>query len=262
MLVLPKLSYMSSEFNLRATLLGTGVAIPWDDRAQSSILVETPGTRLLLDCGAGALLRLGEADVDPTSIHAVVLTHLHSDHVNDFLPLVKARWLLDHPEMRLYGPPGTQEWYDGLLQAYPYMTEKADVRISEVSPGETFKVGGARLRAVATEHSVPSQGYSVSANDRRVVYSGDTEPVSAIRDAADGADLLIHECSFPDGMTVTNHTTPSWLGEALSGVEVGEIVLTHLYPHVQEHLDHLADNVRWDVGVPVFVGEDMEVYEL
>jgi ribonuclease Z len=51
---------------------------------------------------------------------------------------------------------------------------------------------------------------------------------------ADGADLLIHECSFPEPFDVTNHTTPRKLGSLIKNVgHVGRVVLTHFYPEAQ-----------------------------
>jgi ribonuclease Z len=79
--------------SLRVTLLGTGVGIPQKDRSQSSLLIRARDP-LLLDCGAGTLLRLSEAGVDVLDLDAVFLTHLHLDHVADLLPLANARYLM------------------------------------------------------------------------------------------------------------------------------------------------------------------------
>ena len=48
-----------------------------------------------------------------------------------------------------------------------------------------------------------------------MVYSGDTEPCPRVAALANGADLLIHECSFPEPFDVTNHTTPKKLGSMI-----------------------------------------------
>ncbi|MGB9902574.1 MBL fold metallo-hydrolase, partial [Methanothrix sp.] len=81
---------------MNVTLLGTGAGIPQADRAQASILLHDDDL-LLIDCGAGALFRLGELGLSPLEIETVLLTHLHLDHVSDLLPLAKARYLLGKP---------------------------------------------------------------------------------------------------------------------------------------------------------------------
>lgn len=247
---------------MKVILLGTGVAIPWDSRTQSSILLQSSSARLLLDCGAGALHRLNQAQIDPTSIDAVLLTHLHLDHTADFLPLIKANWLLDHNCMNLYGPPGTGDWWNSLLMAYPYMRNRVDMQITEIQPGEEFQIADLDIQAIFTKHSIPSQGYCLETNEGTVVYSGDTEPVREIRNASMGADLLIHECSFPDGMAVTNHTTPRWLGEVMKGTAVGKIVLTHLYPQTSGHFDQMVKSVRLGAGVPVVIANELDLFEV
>jgi ribonuclease BN (tRNA processing enzyme) len=66
--------------SMKVTLLGTGTGIPQAGRSQSAILVEAQKP-LLLDCGAGTLLRLEQAGIDIEELKTVVLTHFHLDHV-------------------------------------------------------------------------------------------------------------------------------------------------------------------------------------
>ena len=44
------------------------------------MLLESEGHRWLLDCGATSLVALRGAGIDPSSIDAVFLSHLHGDH--------------------------------------------------------------------------------------------------------------------------------------------------------------------------------------
>ena len=60
---------------------------------------------------------------------------------------------------------------------------------------------------------------------------------------AANADLLIHECSFPEPFDVTNHSTPRKLGGVLRNMFVKRVVLTHLYPQAQGHEDEMAEQV-------------------
>lgn len=240
------------------TLLGTGVGIPHSGRAQAGLVIrgEKP---LLFDCGAGALLRLAEAGFLPIEIDVALLTHLHLDHVSDLLALAKARWLMGERSMKVFGPEGTQEWFETVRGLYPYLVD-LDVSISVVDPGDEFTLKGLKIRAGEAVHSLPALGYRIESGNKAIVYSGDTEPTESVRDLAEGADLLIHECSFPEPFVVTNHSTPRRLGENFRGAGIKRIVLTHLYPQT---IGCEAEMVR-DVlaglgpGVGVEIGLDLQ----
>jgi ribonuclease BN (tRNA processing enzyme) len=61
---------------------------------------------------------------------------------------------------------------------------------------------------------------------------------------ADGTDLLVHDCSFPDGTDVSNHPNPTELGESLAGVDIDTLLLSHLYPHTGGREREMARSVR------------------
>jgi ribonuclease Z len=74
---------------------------------------------------------------------------------------------------------------------------------------------------------------------------------------AEGADLLIHECSFPEPFDVTNHSTPRKLGNLLRNQNVKRVILTHLYPQAEGQEDEMAEQVIELCGAPTIVGWDM-----
>lgn len=241
--------------SLKVTLLGTGVGIPQPGRSQPALLMEN-GSPLLFDCGAGTLLRLAEAGISMQDLDTVVLTHLHLDHSADVLALANARYLMQLPGLEVYGPAGTAQWLQTLQSAYPYL-EKMDVRIHELSPMDAISLRGCDIFAEEARHSVAALAYRVDSGDKVVVYSGDTEPSPRVAALADGADLLIHECSFPEPFDVTNHTTPRKLGNMIKNV--GRVVLTHFYPEAQGREDEMAEQVSQLSGTPVLAGWDLMI---
>lgn len=251
---------------MEITFLGTGVAIPQKDRVQSGVLVGLEEKPLLIDCGSGVLNRIYEAGVRHTDIDTVLLSHLHLDHVADLLPLLKANWLMDKTDMRIYGPEGTWEWFTKLLGLYEYMLDKVEVEVIELSPGEDFVPEGfdCEVACAAAAHSVPTLAYRVMSGEGEIVYSGDTEPCRDVMDLAVEADLLIHECSFPAGMEVTNHTTPSSLSELLDeyGDEIGSLCLTHFYPEMQGHGKETAYRLKKHFNGEIILAEDLMELEI
>ncbi len=248
----------------RITLIGTGVAIPQPHRVQSGVLVELDDLAfpVLFDCGSGVLPRL----TDCTAIKHVFLTHLHLDHVADVMSLIKAKWLCESYDLAIYGPSGTDAWLARVFDAYPYMKGRIRIDVSEMADQDRVSIGRYEIICVETIHGMPSLGYGIADEGGRVriVYSGDTEPCESIKVLCDGADILIHECSFPDSVPdVTNHTTPRALGEMIGSISVGRIILTHLYPHTRGFEDEMVETVRkYCGGCDVAIGRDMETITL
>jgi ribonuclease BN (tRNA processing enzyme) len=243
--------------SLKVTLLGTGVGIPQPGRSQSAILIENE-MPLLFDCGAGTLLRLEQAGVGIEALDTAVLTHLHLDHVSDLLALAKARYLSQLSGLEIYGPQGTAKWFETLQSVFPYL-EKMQVDVHEVRPMDSFQLKGCEIFAEEARHSVTALAYRIEAQDRVVVYSGDTEPSARITALAYGSDLLIHECSFPEPFEVTNHSTPRRLGKMLRNTNVERVVLTHLYPQAQGYEEEMVEVVSDSSGLTVEVGHDFQI---
>src|SRR5262249_56407453 len=75
---------------MKLTVLGCAGSFPGPDSPCSSYLVEAEGYRLLLDFGTGSLSSL-QRHATLTSVDAILLTHLHADHVLDACGYVVVR---------------------------------------------------------------------------------------------------------------------------------------------------------------------------
>ena len=244
---------------MKVTILGTGGALPPPGRAQTGIWVEKGDHRLLIDCGSGVLLRLQEAGVDPARVDDVLLTHHHLDHLSDLLPLLVARWLRDKTRTRIFGPEGTEALLRLQLDLFPYAREHVSMEVQELAPGASYEIAGFRVETLLTRHPHPTLAYRL---DGRFVYSADTAPMPEMADFARGCELLVHECSFPDGVEVPNHSTPSALGEALRGCDAQRLVLTHLYPQTQGREAEMLRAVKENFLNGVLLAQDLMRWEL
>jgi ribonuclease BN (tRNA processing enzyme) len=233
---------------MHVTFLGTGSAMPTADRVQTGLLLEADDdSTLLVDCGSGVLHRLSQTDVGYEEISTVLLTHHHLDHVSDLLPLLKARWLAGEAFLEVVGPTGTKALLDDLLEVHDYLQDRIDLRVREVT-ADSFEVAGFDVEGYEVRHSMPCLAYKF---EDTFTFSGDTEAFAGLTNFADGSRVLAHDCSFPDEVDVSNHPTPTQLGEALAGHDIGRVYLTHLYPHTEgkhrEMLDAIEAHFDGDV---------------
>lgn len=191
---------------IEVTLLGTGSPLPDPGRAGPATLVRAGAATLLVDAGRGVVMRLAGAGSGPNQLSALLLTHLHSDHVTDVGDLVTTRWIttFETSPLTLIGPPGSAAMVDATLQSLTAdigyrTTHHADldgpppVAVREVGPGVVWDDGEVVVRAAATDHRPvePTLAYRVEYGGAAVVLAGDTVPCATLDELCAGADALV-----------------------------------------------------------------------
>ena len=72
--------YPTAMPEISARFIGSGDAFGSGGRLQTCILIEAPEFRFAVDFGTTSLVGLRQQGIDPNSIDAILLTHLHGDH--------------------------------------------------------------------------------------------------------------------------------------------------------------------------------------
>jgi len=187
---------------VRLTVVGCSPAWPNPGGAQSGYLVEADGRSALLDCGPGVLGRLRSASLWPEP-DAIVITHFHLDHWGDLVPWVWGALYLrgrqqDPRRPVLWVPPGgiaTLAHFGGML-GFVDMFERV-FELAEYAPGIEFDAGGFAVTATRVPHyTLDAYALRVAAEERTLLYSGDSGPAAQLVDAARGADLLLCEATL------------------------------------------------------------------
>jgi ribonuclease Z len=241
---------------IEITLLGTGSPIPNPERAGPATLVTTADARLLVDAGRGVVLRLAAIGVLPVQLSAVLLTHLHSDHITDLNDIVTTQWVMTFAPtpLAIYGPPGTQRVVDALLemlaldQRYRHdhhadLPHPPTLDVTEVQPGNTFVVGTAtRISVHETDHRpvAPTVGYRVEHDGKVAALAGDTVPCPGLDELARGADVYVQTVIRRDLVLAMPaqrlhdicdyHSTVEQAAQTAAGAGASTLVLTHLVP--------------------------------
>jgi ribonuclease BN (tRNA processing enzyme) len=246
---------------MRLTTLGTGTIALSPSRACAGYLVEAGEVRLLLDCGSGVARRLAELALPWPDVTHVALSHFHIDHHGD-LPTLLFAWRYGilparSAPLTVIGPPGTADLMARLAAAYGswVLDPGFPVTVTEIAPGSPVALGpGASLESFKVPHTGESVAYSVTAGTRRLVYTGDTGFAPALAEWARGCDVLLCECSLPEAMAIPEHLTPEQCGALAESAGPGRLVLTHLYPPVEDV--NLSAAVAARYSGPVTVARD------
>ena len=101
------------------TLLGTGCPQVHAQRFGPASLVQAGGRSFLIDCGSGVTQRMVGAGVSGAALDALLLTHLHSDHLVDLYQLVISSWHQgrERPQ-RIFGPAGTRAFAEATMEVW------------------------------------------------------------------------------------------------------------------------------------------------
>ncbi|HEY1880228.1 MAG TPA: ribonuclease Z [Caulobacteraceae bacterium] len=236
-------------------LLGTGSPIPDPRRAGPATLVQAGGTNLLFDCGRGVLMRLAAAGIMPPAISAVVLTHMHSDHITDLNDVITTHWVMNPgpAELKIFGPVGTTKLVEATLamlapdigyrlEHHADLNHRPQVSVTELAPGDQVTIGAFALECQATEHSPvrPTLGYRVTHGKAVAAIAGDTVPCAGLDAICAGAGAYVQTVIREDLVRMAPsrrlqdildyHSTVGQAAETAQKAGVRTLVMTHYVP--------------------------------
>ncbi len=252
---------------IEVTLLGTGSPMVDPNRAGPSTLVRAADQTFLVDCGRGVLMRAAAAGAQAAGLTAVLLTHLHSDHITDLSDVITTRWVttIGPNPLPVIGPPGTAAVVAAILAAlapdisyrighHADITTPPEVIVHEYTGGEVWNsggqersdagidTGGVRITAAPTDHRPvePTIGFRIEHNGAAVVLAGDSVPCASLDALASGADALVHTVIRKDLVELIPaqrmrdildyHSSVEQAAATAARAGVGTLVLTHYVP--------------------------------
>jgi ribonuclease Z len=266
------------------TLLGTGCPQVHPYRFGPASLVRVGAMSFLVDCGSGVTQRMAAAGVTGANLDALLLTHLHSDHLVDLYQLVISSWHQgrERPQ-RIFGPAGTRAFAEATMDVWRQerelriawelrpSTAGLELEVTEFEDGVLWDADGLRISAFAVDHGPvkPAFGFLFETAEARVAFSGDTTVCERLIEAAAGVDLLVHECFIhrelgpgrmrsAQGMAnvAAYHTASSAVGKVAARAGARLLLLNHFVP-VEFDRDALLREVGADFTGPVVIGEDL-----
>jgi ribonuclease Z len=274
---------------MRVTLLGTGCPIVDVHRYGPATLVEIENEMWLIDCGSGVTQRLLAHGKSGADITALLLTHLHSDHIVDFIQLLISGWHQGREApLRVYGPRRTREFLGDLLAAWkPEMEQRIkhelrlpdglQVEITEIDGNWEHITPNARITNTEVRHQPIPQafGFRFDSQNASVVISGDTAYCPELITLAQGCDLLVHE-AFVHWEFVREddeasrehdlkirfyHTATDEVGKVAREANTKHLVLTHWVPPDFDR-QRVVHDVRAHYSGSMFIGDDLMSFDV
>ena len=172
-----------------------------------------------------------------TDIRAVFISHFHGDHFLG-LPFLFLEYLYLTPrqeDLFIVGPPGIEAKSEGLADlAFPGLS-RADAGYRrvylEAQPDGEQALADARFEALPMRHAgqkLECFGYKLRLGDKTVAYTGDTEMCDEIFLLAEGADVLVMDCSYCEGEGPEHVGLEGAMGVRKRVSPRTAIILTHL----------------------------------
>ncbi len=245
-------------------LFVAGAGPAYSDRPGSvgaAYLVSHGSTTILLDLGQGAFTNVA-ARIEPSTLTAVAISHLHPDHFVDLVPLRHyLRYEFQPPRrVAVIGPPGLASRLDALHDEPGFAA--ASLNVTDHRPGPVA-IGSLSLVAVRVEHTEDSHALRVAAGQGPgLVYSGDCGRADDLRPLIRPGDTLLAEATYGADPVApgANHLNAHDVGRLAAATGVGRVLLTHVL--MGRDRGRAVAAARALVGVPVDVVDPGDRFDL
>ena len=196
---------------LSVAVCGSRAPLPSPNRAETCLLVQAGTSKFIIDTGRGSADNLQRWRVDYSDLEAVILSHLHSDHISDLHEVQFQSWLGGRKTpLSVIGPIGTASTAQGFEQGFkldsiyrsehhgailPIEAYGYDVVEFEGDAKLIFENEDTRITAFKVDHAPvdPAYAFKIEYKDRSIVVSGDTVSLDVMTEYSKGVDVLFHD---------------------------------------------------------------------
>lgn len=223
---------------MKLVVLGSGTSIPHPRRTTPAYWLETDAGTLLLDIGADAPHRLAEEAIDWSQLDAIWISHFHLDHCGGLAPFLFATRTAPQTQqrskpLRIYGAVGYKRILEAIEQAnnYRLFSQPFPLELVEVESGSEFEVlPGLKANTFSTPHTKESLAVRlVDKTGTVLIYTSDTGYAEELSEFAEGANLLLMECSFYKNKPVNKHLELTEAVHLAQQCQPQKLLLSHLY---------------------------------
>jgi ribonuclease Z len=235
----------------RVIILGSAAAVSDAEHDNTHFLLVGESGVVLVDCGSNPMGKLHKLGIPDERLQDVILTHFHPDHVSGFPNMLMQLWLMGREApMRVYGLHHCVNRVEDMMAAFiwetwPNFFPVTFQRVMERNSAPLLENDDFRITAWPTKHFVPTIGLRIEnkGTGRVLAYSCDTEPIPALVELGQDADILIHEAAGKG----FGHSSAAQAGEVAREARAKSLYLIHYQV--------------WNTDPIPLVGEAQAVYE-
>jgi ribonuclease BN (tRNA processing enzyme) len=234
---------------MRLTIIGSGDAFGSGGRFNTCFHLAAGAHNVLIDCGASSHVAFRVHGIDPNTIDAIILSHLHGDHFGGipFL-LIDGQYLARRERaLTIAGPPGTRDRVAAALEVFFPASSKTQWRfpldVFDIPVGVPTDVLSLSVTSAEVVHfsGAPSTALRVTDGKTLLAYSGDTQWTDALLPVAAGADLFIVEC-YEYERELTGHMNWITIKRRLADLAARRVMVTHMNPNMLARLDEVRQS--------------------
>jgi ribonuclease Z len=246
--------------------IGTGGSVGTEERDNTSFLILSQDTKALVDCPGSVISKLKKARVDPQSVHTIIVTHIHPDHIYG-LPSLIHSLMLDDIVIEILGSDVSVNFCAELLDLFDLRSEKIRCRVNfvRVAPGEDCRISPSLTCSFyKVPHSPSSLAVSFhnSEAEMDLLYSGDTPRFPQLLQCVPNIDFLIHDCSAPSRVfeeypsLFAMHTDSLTLGKLAQEAGVKHLIPCHFFGEVDFSIREIEEEIRKNFKEELTIPED------
>lgn len=140
--------------------------IPTKERNHTAILLNYKAENILFDCGENTQRQLRLANISPTKITRILISHWHGDHVLGLPGIIQTLGASEYNKtLEIYGPRRSKRFLKNMFKAFE-LEDRIKVKVHEVKKGTIINEKDFKIEAFPLKH-YGSLAYNFIEKDKR-----------------------------------------------------------------------------------------------
>ncbi|MBN2246587.1 MAG: MBL fold metallo-hydrolase [Candidatus Aminicenantes bacterium] len=250
------------------TFLGTAGFVATGERDNVAFVLSQDKDLVLVDCPGSVYHKLTKAGLDPKAVRALLVTHIHPDHIYG-LPSLIHSLMLDDRELDLFGSETSVSFCRKYLDMFHLLEAKIRCRVNFKAVQEQeiiHLMPWIDIYPMRVPHHESSCAYFIklTEEDKLLVYSGDTPEYPPLFMASAGADYLIHDCSSTSTMFAkypflySTHTHSLKLGSMAAEAGIKCLIPCHFFSREETLVGEIEKEIKQNFFGKIIIPNDLD----
>ena len=229
--------------------------------------IHTEKTKLHIDPGPGALVRMSELKISPWNTNAVFVSHDHPDHYTDAEVIIEAMTNgMIKKRGYIISNISVLEGFGNYENAISKYHQSKPERVYLLNPKDSVDILDVNLTATKTKHGDPfGIGVRVNTNKGDIGYTSDTEFMESLIDDFNGVRVLVANVVRKKNERIKGHLCSNDLIDLLNGMAKKPeiVVMNHMglkMTNPIKECKYILENTDVNI-IPAKIGLKIELTE-